>query len=105
MQLLLRLLYVLPLLVIAWKIRRMVSRFREVGATSPATSRSLANLGLDPSHILRRLERRGIVRELPDERYYLDESAYERWTQRRRLILAVILSIMALVALVPALTQ
>lgn len=80
-------------------MRKTFLRFREAGATSPESSKSLADLGLEPSRTLARLQRRDLIRELPDGRYYLDEVAYERWDRRRRLILVVVLSLIAVVLL------
>lgn len=99
MKELLRFLPALLLAVQAWKMRRTFVRFREAGATSPESARSLGELDLEPSRILARLQRRGLIRELPDGRYYLDEVAYERWDRRRRLILVVVLSLIAVVLL------
>jgi hypothetical protein len=94
---LLQLLSALPLAVMAWKMWRMFGRFREAGAIAPESARLLGELNLEPSRTLARLQRRGLIRELPDGRYYLDEVAYERWDRRRRLILVVVLSLIAVV--------
>ncbi len=94
---LLRLLPALFLAIRVWKVRRIFVRFRAAGATSPESARSLAELGIEPSRTLARLERRNLLRELPEGRYYLDEIAYEKWTRRRLVLAAVLLVVLVVV--------
>lgn len=90
----------LVLLVLAWRIRQAVSRFREAGATAPEHARSLSELGICNGKSIKLLRRRGVLVDAGSERYYLDEAAYERWRKRRRIILAVMLVIVAISGIV-----
>lgn len=92
----------LVLLVLAWRIRQTVSRFREAGATSPEHARSLSDLGIRNGISIKLLRRRGVLVEAGSERYYLDEAAYERWRKRRRIIFVVMLGVVAIAAIVLA---
>lgn len=67
--------------VIRRKEREVVDDFRRSGATSPTSARSLADLGLEDSWPVRRLQRRAVIREPEPGIMYLDE---EVWTAVRR---------------------
>ena len=101
----LRLAPALVLLVLAWRVRSTVRRFREVGATTPESARSFGELSLRRGGAVRLLSRRGVLAMVGGDRYYLDEAAYERWMHRRRIILAILLSLVGIFALVLVLTQ
>lgn len=95
----------LVLLVLAWRIRQTISRFRDAGITAPEHARSLSDLGIRRGRAIRLLERRGVLVEVEEQRYYLDAAAYERWRKRRRILLAVVFSAVALFAIVLAITS
>ena len=90
----------LVLLVLAWRVRKTVSRFREAGVTAPEHARSLQDLEIRNGGAIRLLRRRGVLVEVEPERYYLDEAAYGRWRKRRRIVLAVMLCVVAVLAIV-----
>jgi len=94
----------LVLLVLAWRVHWIVRRFREAEATAPESARSLEELRIRGGRAVRLLSRRGVLAAVGD-RYYLDEAAYARWNRRRRIALAIALSLVALLAIVLALTQ
>lgn len=71
--------------VIRRKEREVVDDFRRCGATTPLTARSLADLGLEDSWPVRRLQRRAVIREPEPGIMYLDEEVWTavRATRRR----------------------
>jgi hypothetical protein len=95
----------LVLLVLAWRIRQTVSRFREAGVTAPEHAKSLSDLDIRDGKAIKLLRRRGVLVDAGTERYYLDEAAYERWRKRRRIILAVMLGVVVLLGIVLTITN
>ena len=80
--------------VIRRKEREVVDDFRRAGATTPATAKSLADVGLTDSWPVRRLQKRAVIREPEPGIMYLDEevwSAVRRTRQRVALVLGAIL--------------
>ena len=80
--------------VIRRKEREVVDDFRRGGATSPTSARSLADLGLEDSWPVRRLQRRAVIREPEPGIMYLDEevwAAVRRTRRRVALVFGVIL--------------
>jgi hypothetical protein len=67
--------------VIRKKEREVVDDFRRGGATAPDAAKSLAELGLEDSWPVRRLQRRAVIREPQPGLMYLDE---EVWAAVRR---------------------
>jgi hypothetical protein len=85
--------------VIRRKEREVVDDFRRGGATSPTTAKSLADLGLDDSWPVRRLQKRAVIREPQPGIMYLDEevwSAVRRTRQRTAIVVLVILGLLIL---------
>jgi hypothetical protein len=95
----------LVLLVLAWRIRQTVSRFRDAGVTAPEHAKSLSDLNIRNGRAIRLLRRREVLVDAGSERYFLDEAAYERWRKRRRIILAVMLCVVAIAAIVLTVTN
>lgn len=83
--------------VILRKERELVDLFREAGAISPTTAKSLDEVGVDQAWPLGRLRRRAIVREVSPGRYYLDE---EVWTAVRGMRRRTVFSILAMAAVI-----
>lgn len=81
--------------VIVRKERELVDLFRAAGATTPATARTLDEVGVHQAWPLSRLRRRAVVREAAPGRYYLDE---EVWTAMRGMRQRIILTLLAIVA-------
>lgn len=82
----------------AFKLHRLVRAFDERQAHSVERARTLGELDLRDSRLLRRMQRRGVVKVVTGGRYYLD---LERWsafkhTRKRRvlIVLAALLLIM-----------
>ncbi len=70
--------------VIRRKEREVVDDFRRGGATSPTTAKSLADLGLEDSWPVRRLQRRAVIREPQPGVLYLDEEVWSAVRRTRR---------------------
>src|SRR6266550_4800417 len=84
--------------IIRRKEREVVDDFRRAGATSPATAKSLADVGLEDSWPVRRLQRRAVIREPEPGVMYLDEEVWQAVRRTRRRIAVVFLTIMLLLA-------
>lgn len=83
--------------VIRRKEREVVDDFRRAGATSPTTAKSLADLGLEDSWPVRRLQRRAVIREPEPGIMYLDEEVWQAVRRtRRRVALALLTMILLL---------
>lgn len=78
--------------VIAARERQLVEMFEQHRATSPASARTLDEMGLDPDGLgFRHLSRRAIVRQTNDGRYYVDLEAWQaRQALRRRVALVMV---------------
>jgi hypothetical protein len=70
--------------VIRRKEREVVDDFRRGGATSPDKAMSLADLGLEDSWPVRRLQRRAVIREPQPGILYLDEEVWQAVRRTRR---------------------
>ena len=86
--------------VIIHRQRRMVRRFREAGATTPALARPLDQLGIRESWVFRHMARRGVFRVVDANRWHLDEEAYARFERRRLWIAGVFLVVCVVVVMV-----
>lgn len=64
--------------------QRMIERLRDSGATSYATAQPLSDSRLIEERRLRRLLAAGAIREAESGEYFLDETALENYSQRRR---------------------
>ena len=95
----------LVLLLLTWRIRQTVARFRAAGVTALEHARFLSDLDIRHGRAIRLLELRGVLVEVGSERYYFDAAAYERWRKRRRVILAVVLGVVVIFGIVLTLTN
>ncbi|HXF25419.1 MAG TPA: hypothetical protein VN602_12900 [Gemmatimonadaceae bacterium] len=85
--------------VIIAKERDLVAHFRRVGALSAASAKSVRELGVDNSRVWYLLERRGIIRDAGQARYFLDEVAWAAdRTRRRRVAVAVLVLALGMLA-------
>lgn len=82
--------------VIRRKEREVVDDFRRGGATSPTTAKSLAELGLEDSWPVRRLQKRAVIREPQPGIMYLDEEVWSAVRRTRRSTAIVVLVILLL---------
>ena len=84
--------------VIRRKERLVVEDFRRAGAISPATAKSLADVGLEDSWPVRRLQRRAVIREPEPGVMYLDEEVWQAVQRTRRRVAVVFLTMLLLLA-------
>ncbi len=70
--------------VAARKRRKILAAFRDAGALCAEDARTLEELGLKSSVILRRMVRTGVLVECGGGRYCLDEAAAARAQRRER---------------------
>lgn len=82
------------------KRRRLLRRFRDVGAIDVDHAVTLQTLGMSLSRIFSRLVRRNVFVAVPDGRYYLDEVAASRFLHRKRIEALVVVGVMLLAFLV-----
>lgn len=70
---------------------RYLEALAEAGATSPEAARTLDELDLSDSLILKTLVSRGVVREMPEGRYWVDLDAVDAFllSRRKRVLIAV----------------
>jgi len=85
--------------VIRRKEREVVDDFRRGGATSPTTAKSLADLGLEDSWPVRRLQKRAVIREPQPGVMYLDEEVWAA-VRRTRRSAAIVFGIILLLLIV-----
>lgn len=87
--------------VIRRKEREVVDDFRRGGATDPTSAKSLADLGLEDSWPVRRLQRRAVLREPQPGVMYLDEEVWAavRSTRRRVALTTMAILVIVLIAI------
>ena len=82
------------------KEREVRDDFIRAQATSPATAKTLAEIGIDESHAVKRLARRAVIREASPGVFYFDEDVWKAVRSMRRrmaFLLGVALLLAALV--------
>lgn len=85
--------------VIRRKEREVVDDFRRAGATSPITAKSLADVGLEDSWPVRRLQRRAVIREPEPGVLYLDEEVWSAVRRTRRRVALVFITVLLVLAI------
>jgi hypothetical protein len=92
-----------PMVSILRRERKVVRRFREAGATTPAAARTFHELHIDGNLAVRRLRHRAVIREAGADRLYLDEEVWEAMSRvRRRVSIAILCLIVLLIVAVLA---
>lgn len=89
----------LIVIIVVARIRKIANRFIETGTTSPGTAKSPFELGIRHSLLFSRLIRRNVIIEVAPGRYYLNESNYQDYRQRRRSIALIIAAVLILLIL------
>ena len=84
-------------LAVAHKLRNIMATFVEHGAVRPESARTLQQLDLKDSRLLRKLQKKGVVIATQDQRYYLDRTGKERYRLAKK-ARALILSTVVLAA-------
>lgn len=83
--------------VMAFQLYRLVRAFAERQAHNAQSARTLAELDLRDSRLLRRMQKRGVVKVVTDGRYYLDLERWSEFKQARRRRVLIVLAAVALV--------
>lgn len=86
--------------IIAAQQRQAVRAFRERGCTTPDTARPLEELSVRKNFAIKSLIRRGVLREVESDRYWLDDSAWEALSVQRRKFVTILLVLMAIFVVV-----
>jgi hypothetical protein len=89
---------IVAILVLA-QFKKLINRFRNSGATSPKTAKTLEDLNIYPRRMFRRLLNRGVINEAGSGRYYLNEGNLEEYKQVRRIRMIIIFGILILLFL------
>lgn len=80
--------------IIRKKENDMVQHFRDHGALSPETAKSLSALQLDADNFaLQRLHSRAVIRQVHEGEYYLDEEVWTAVQQTRRRVAFVLVTL------------
>jgi len=81
---------VFPFGAVVHKQRQIVALFRAAGATSSNRATTAATLGVQEGLAFRILLRHAVVREVGEQRVYLDESSWESHQKKRRRLAFII---------------
>ncbi len=84
--------------VVARKRKRIIRAFRENGATSPGTARTLMEVGLSEGFLVHVLKLRHVIVGVGGDRFYLDTER-ERAVERARRVV-VLVSVFAVAAII-----
>jgi hypothetical protein len=74
--------------------------FHRAGALQPLDARSLADVGLEENHTVRRMIKRAVIHESEPGLFYFDEDVWQSVRARRRRMVIVLLVVVALVGIV-----
>ncbi|HMA21985.1 MAG TPA: hypothetical protein VKO87_14340 [Gemmatimonadaceae bacterium] len=85
--------------VMRLKEREARDDFIRAGATTPATARSLDDIGIHEGGAVRRLRKRAVIRESSPGLFYFDEDVWQAVRGMRRRMAVVMLIVMALIVL------
>lgn len=84
-------------IIIRKKENDLVQYFRDAGALSPDTARSLSDMQVNEDDFaLRRLHRRAVIREVHQGEYYLDEEVWRAVRNTRRRLVAVLVALIVI---------
>ena len=86
-------------IILSKKRRRIISAFREAGATSSENTKSLEDIGLSKSVILEMKRLRGVLVKVEQNRFYLDEMREREVAGFRRILAVALVAIAVLIAL------
>src|SRR3712207_1496675 len=78
--------------------RRLVEGLRRAGATNAGAARTLETRGLQAGRLEKLLEA-GVVLEATPGAYYVDETAYQRYRQHKRMTVLAVIAALLLIAL------
>jgi hypothetical protein len=89
--------------VIITKIKKFINRFKETGTISPQTAKTLDQLNLERRFIYRKLFKHEVIIESSANRFYLHEGNLIEYNNKRRMVMFIIISILAIIILVDSL--
>jgi len=78
--------------------RRLVEGLRRAGAVNAGSARALAARGLEAGRLEKLLEA-GVILEATPGAYYVDETAYHRYRQNKRMTVVAMLAALLLAAI------
>ena len=78
----------------------MIRAFREHGATSPETARTLADVGLSEGPLLYVLKLKHLIVSVGGDRFYLDTAREQAMDRSRRVVVAVVALVVVVVVVV-----
>ena len=81
--------------------RRLVEGLRRAGATNAGAARELDARGLEVGRLEKLLEA-GVILEATPGAYYVDETAYQRYRQNRRVTALALVAALVLIGLILA---
>ena len=82
------------------KQKQIVALFQAAGATSTDRATTAATLGVHEGLAFRVLRRHAVLREVGEQRVYLDESSWESLQKKRRRLAFIIPGLVLLAAVV-----
>jgi hypothetical protein len=85
--------------VVIIRQNKYIRRFRNAGATTPETARTLDELGVSNTWTFRRMVGRGVFVEVGDGRFYMDSAEMHRFLVGRLIRIAVTAIIALLILL------
>ena len=83
--------------IIARKRKKIINAFKEHGATSPETARSLVEVGLSDSPLAHVMSLRHVIVNVGGDRFYLDTERAKAVERTQRVV--VLISILAVAAI------
>ena len=82
-----------PAIIISKKRRHILNAFRKAGATSPENARSIVDIGLSKSILMQIQKLEGVLIEVDNNRYYLDEIRESQVVRFRRTLIGLLIVI------------
>lgn len=86
--------------VVARKRRKIIRAFREHGATGPETAKSLTDVGLSEGPLLHVMKLRHVIVDVGGDRFYLDTAREQADARARRVLVAAVVIVVAVVFVV-----
>jgi len=87
-------------IIVSKKRKRIIAAFRDAEATSPDRAKTLDDLGLSKSGLLEIQRLRGVIVEVGEGRYYVDEAREAEVARFRRFLVLGVVMVAAGIALV-----
>ena len=86
--------------IVTRKRRKIVRAFREHGATSPETARSLVEVGLSEGLLLHVMKLKHLIVNVGGDRFYLDTAREQAVERTRRAVVAVVALVVVVIVVV-----